>query len=337
MATQNILKIDSGTIEIGELPFDLLTVDKSEMLSVFCPANSEINSLQREDLIRKKQKFFIKISEFEQYLEYIFDRVERVVASQWVDTQVKANLLYEIGKRLVQKIHQDPLNKAHTEQFGRFVKSLIDMMLHSNEAVAHLIYLSSATPYKLSHSFNTSTFCMLLGQKIFGNNRKKLWLLGMGGVLLDIGMTRIDPAIINKKGKLTAPELEIVKQHTIISQRIIERLKLHPEIYAMAKYHHERFDGSGYPQGTKGEEIPVYARIAAVADVYDALTSDRAYKKQANNLTALREMYELREGFEPAILDALTEIVLKSQKLIKLFHSQIKKDDDTRFPVIEME
>ena len=108
----------------------------------------------------------------------------------------------------------------------------------------------------------------------------------------------------------------------------MERLKLDPEIIAMAQSHHERYDGSGYPRGLVGDEIPLVARISAVADVYDAITSNRIYRESLDQLSALTEMYDQRDRFDPQVLQALTEIVLKSEKLIKAFRDKFLSDEE---------
>lgn len=319
MATQNVIPISGGSIEIGHIGFDLLTLDTAGQLAVLAPSGSVIKNSQREELLVRSLPVFVRASQFNEYLEYVFDRIERVVTSQYVTPAIKADLMFQLGKRFVAQIHASTIDSALIDRFGRFVKSYIDLMLHSRESASQLLELTSSAIYSLSHSFNTCTFSMLIGQKLFGNNRIKLWELGMGGMLIDIGMARIDPMIRNKKGGLTPGEMDQVRKHTLISGRFLERLNFDRQIIAMGLYHHERFDGSGYPSGLAGEEIPLYARIAAVADVYDAITSDRAYRQRADQIPALAEMFEQRNKFDPQVLDALASIVLKSEKLIKAF------------------
>ena len=101
----------------------------------------------------------------------------------------------------------------------------------------------------------------------------------------DIGKIGIDDKILNKPGKLTKDEFEIIKTHTLIGARMLEEMesiKTKPLIkmaYQICRWHHERYDGKGYPDGLKGDDIPISAQVVALADVYDALVSDRVYKK----------------------------------------------------------
>lgn len=319
MATQNVIPVSGGTIELGFINFDLLTLDSAGQLTILAPAGTTIQNLQREEMLVRPVPVYVRAGQFTEYLEYVFDRIERIVTSQYVPPAIKADLMFQLGKRFVTQIHASSVDSALIDRFGRFVKAYIDLMLHSRDAASQLLELTSSAVYSLSHSFNTCTFCMLIGQKFFGNNRIKLWELGMGGMLIDIGMARIDPAIRNKKGTLTPAEMDLVRKHVLVSSRFMERLNLDSQIIAMGRSHHERYDGSGYPSGYVGEEIPLYARIAAVADVYDAITSDRSYRQHADQIPALAEMYEQREKFDPQVLDALAGIVLKNERLIRAF------------------
>lgn len=131
----------------------------------------------------------------------------------------------------------------------------------------------------------------------------------------DVGKIKIPDTILNKPARLTEKEFEVMKLHTVYGAEILSKLLSRdedPEYFDIAqnvaKYHHERYDGTGYPEGLKGEEIPLEARIMALADVYDALTSDRVYKKAYPNSMA-REI--LKEGagtqFDPDLCELFLE------------------------------
>jgi HD-GYP domain-containing protein (c-di-GMP phosphodiesterase class II) len=316
-------EIPAGIIEMGIIPFDLHIQQNDGEIAIFAAAGSEINNEQRELLISDDKKFLVDNSQYDKYLGYVKERIEKLVVSQFVSDIDKADLFFKLGQELVESVHDNPLDRSIADNFARYIKAHIDLMMHSREASSRLLDLSSSAPYELSHSFNSCIFCMLIGQKIFGNNRKKLWELGMSGMLMDIGMFTISPKIRFKYEGLTAGERSVVQRHTLTSRRIIEHLNLDKNIYYVGFYHHERYDGSGYPSGLVGEEIPIYARIAAVADVYDAITSNRSYSEPSDHINALIEMYNQREKFDPVVLNALTEIVLKREKIVKAFKEKV--------------
>jgi putative two-component system response regulator len=183
--------------------------------------------------------------------------------------------------------------------------------------------LSQAAEYKdeetAQHIERMSRYCALLAEKL-GMDEVEVDLLLHASPMHDIGKIGIPDSILLKPGPLTAEEWEIMKTHTMIGAGILDSPSSdyleHGRVIALT--HHERWDGSGYPRGLSGEDIPLYGRICAVADVFDALTSKRPYKQPYPNEKALRIMREGRgTHFDPAILDLFMdslEQVLAIQK-----------------------
>lgn len=141
------------------------------------------------------------------------------------------------------------------------------------------------------HSMRVSQLACLLGEKI-GLNSDQLKALERGALLHDIGKIGISDTILHKPGKLTEDEWKIMKMHPDIGARIVERIPFLQESMSVVRYHHERWDGSGYPLGIKNTDIPLQARIFAVVDVFDALTSKRSYRKKASPNEAIKYLQE---------------------------------------------
>jgi HD-GYP domain-containing protein (c-di-GMP phosphodiesterase class II) len=127
-------------------------------------------------------------------------------------------------------------------------------------------------------------------------SRDQTMALAIGALFHDIGKTRIPLAILNKPGKLSDDEFTEMKKHSLYSAEVLRNAKgLPEEAYDMGLHHHERYDGTGYPHGLKGDEICFGSQLCAIADVYDALTSDRCYKNGIDRVEALRKLYEWSE------------------------------------------
>ena len=124
-----------------------------------------------------------------------------------------------------------------------------------------------------------------------GGSQEEQDILNVAGQLHDIGKIGIRDDILLKPGRLTDEEFRIIKEHPVIGANIVERLGLWDREKNIIKCHHERFDGKGYPDGLAGENIPMLARILSVADVYDAIASDRAYRKRMEEAKILEIMY----------------------------------------------
>ncbi len=142
-----------------------------------------------------------------------------------------------------------------------------------------------------------------------GLSGEMLDLLGAGALLHDVGKVCIPDAILRKPGPLTCDEYETMKSHAALGAKILSRAGL-PEAVLIAKYHHKRFDGEGYPDGLKGEEIPLVARIVCVTDAVDSIVRDKVYQRGVSRRAARSEIVR-NSGtqFDPKIVAALAEIL----------------------------
>lgn len=158
------------------------------------------------------------------------------------------------------------------------------------------------------HSLRVSRLACLMGEKV-GLPNDQLKALERGALLHDLGKIGISDTILHKPGKLTEDEWKIMRTHPDIGARIVERIPFLQDCMPVVRYHHERWDGTGYPLGLKGNDIPVFARIFAVADVFDALTSKRSYRKRSTPEEAFAYLREQSNVlFDAQIVDALAEL-----------------------------
>lgn len=183
------------------------------------------------------------------------------------------------------------------------VDAVLDEVTRNPHAMVHLRDIRSADDYTLGHSVNVCILATLLGASQ-GLSYSKLRELTLGALLHDVGKTCIPQEILQKEGQLTELEMLEMRQHTT---RGFDILRHNPEISLLVAHvafqHHERWGGGGYPRGIKGTEILQYARIVSVADVYDALVSDRVYRRGLPPRRALNIMLEGSPGFfEPALV-----------------------------------
>ncbi|MFH1491305.1 MAG: HD domain-containing phosphohydrolase [Pseudomonadota bacterium] len=151
--------------------------------------------------------------------------------------------------------------------------------------------IESKDKYTEGHIERVSAYARELAE-ILNLSATDVQAIYKGGQLHDIGKLILDDAIINKPGRLTPEEFEMVKQHPLVGYKICHPLKSVRFALPVIRWHHEKLDGSGYPDGLKGEEIPVAARIMAIADVYDALTTKRSYKDTFSPLQAFTILEE---------------------------------------------
>lgn len=168
--------------------------------------------------------------------------------------------------------------------------------------------------YTKEHSIRVADYALLLAEKL-GMSKEEINDIYVMALLHDVGKIRISDNILKKSGKLTEEELKIIQKHTIIGENIIKSIPYIQNAAAGARYHHEYFNGKGYPDGLKGEEIPIEARIIAVADAFDAMTNDRVYKKKVDLETAKNEIIRgSNTQFDPYIAKNMLELI-NSEKL----------------------
>lgn len=164
--------------------------------------------------------------------------------------------------------------------FQRAFISILDDLMQNKNMVGHLTALSSHSPSLYHHSVNVAVLATAVGMSI-GYNRNQLMDLGIGAMLHDIGKVNLPEELLHKKERWTDEEMEIAKQHTVNGfnllrkQHDISLLSAH-----VCLQHHERLNGSGYPQGLSGKNIHEYAQIVGICDVYDSLTSPRPWRKR---------------------------------------------------------
>ncbi len=176
--------------------------------------------------------------------------------------------------------------------------------------------------YTGNHTARVTEFSYLLAQQM-ELPQKDLHLIRIGTPLHDIGKIGIDDAILRKPSKLTPAEFEIMKTHTVKGAKILEQVEDLKDVIPIVLYHHERWDGLGYPEGLAGEDIPQLARIVAVADAFDAMTSDRPYRKGMPAEVAFAEVEkQMGKQFDPKAATAFLRI---KQRIIQEMQSETKR------------
>lgn len=241
---------------------------------------------------------YSKLQEFKIYYVYIY-KTETVHESSFNITDINDDQKNYIDNiNIVKDMIQDlasgkELDFIKAEQVSDKIYSKINDVGSLMECV-NSIKISDG--YTYSHSINVSVYSMLLG-KWMGFNERQLGEITMAGLLHDVGKSQIPLEILNKKTPLTDAEFEEMKKHTIYGFNIVKELKdVDIEVKRAVIMHHEKENGTGYPYGIKGSQKNLYSKIITVADIFDAITSDRAYKGRQTPFMAFKELEKI--GFD---------------------------------------
>lgn len=224
------------------------------------------------------------------------------------------SLLYQAkAKKNAIVLEADPLTLRERNLRQQRKRQILIVEFRNGESGLHVQHIRALTEKILDHLLEKTS-----DYKISAEEQDNIPL---ASALHDIGKITIDETILNKPGRLTKEEFEVIKTHCMQGANMLRRLEnfedepLLQTAYDIARWHHERWDGRGYPDGLKGNDIPLSAQIVSLADVYDALTSERCYKEAFSHETAMRMILNGECGaFNPLLLECLTDIQAELQK-----------------------
>jgi putative nucleotidyltransferase with HDIG domain len=192
-------------------------------------------------------------------------------------------------------------------RLSQSIKGLREMSWSTLEALARTIDANS--PWTAGHSERVTLLAVAIGRRM-GLGPDEIDRLHRGGLLHDVGKIGISPVILDKPGALTQEERAIVQEHPTVGARILEPIEAFADVLGIVKYHHERHNGQGYPEGLRGAQIPLLARVTAVADVYDALVSERPYRGRWKVERARSHIADMAGIlFDPAVVTAFLSLM----------------------------
>ncbi|MEM1111365.1 MAG: HD-GYP domain-containing protein [Pseudomonadota bacterium] len=191
---------------------------------------------------------------------------------------------------------------ADIETVREAVNPLIESVFRNQEAVAALLRLKESGDYRYRHSISMALWAVILGKHI-GLHRNELEKLAIGCTMCDVGMTELPRSMLDQPEELSARQRRIVQAHPKLgAEMVADSDDVDFEILAIIEYHHERLDGSGYPRGISGAQIPLLARIAGLADTYDAMITPRPYAAARTSHEAAQELLDSKGRFFTASL-----------------------------------
>lgn len=192
----------------------------------------------------------------------------------------------------------------------RSVEPMVESITRNPDACIWLARMKQADTYTYQHSIGCSIWAVALGRQL-GLPKPDLRSLAIGGLLFDVGKLQVDKELIDSNRKLSDEEYQVVQNHVQLGLDAVKKSGLmNKDALEMIEYHHERHDGSGYPRGLKGDQIPIFARIAAIVDCYDAITSHRSYAKALPPSIAIKMLYEWRDvDFQAELVEEFIQAV----------------------------
>ena len=280
------------------------------------------------DLIRS---YVIKVGDLGKYSRYAFTLYGVIMVIVHIQRIVQDSVAEEIRNKeyLEQEVDRQ------TKVLKKNQKKMHDMLGQTITALSQTV--DAKDRYTNGHSRRVAEYSKMLAARM-GKSEEEQEQIYYAGLLHDVGKIRIPDEIINKPGRLTQEEFNYIKLHPVTGYNILKGILDNPVLAVGAKFHHERYDGTGYPNGLIGESIPEVARIIGVADAYDAMTSNRSYRN-AMTQQAVREQIEQGKGtqFDPEIADHMLALIDQDTEYVMRQTTQMHKNilvvDDERINV----
>ncbi|MBF0540034.1 MAG: HD-GYP domain-containing protein [Nitrospirae bacterium] len=223
----------------------------------------------------------------------VSDELRAAALNDSLPSKERAKAVYNFSLQIMKNLLNSPTAK-NISQGKIYINETVDTILSDDETAKQLLKITSHDFYTYTHSVNVGVLSVLLSKRLFkGSSTHNMHELGAGYFLHDMGKTKVDSNIINKPGRLNEEELNEMRTHPFQGYKILQAAnELTEECRIIVMQHHEREDGNGYPRKLKGNEIHDYGRIGCIADVFDALTAERSYKKSLTAFEALKIMKE---------------------------------------------
>ncbi len=251
------------------------------------------------------EDFYIQEDDLFKYYRHATDTLRKIVANPKISFEKKAKKVYEVSKNIMKEFFENNASEKILRSSDEVMEIMEECFQDTDVGFYGISKITNKDYYTYTHSVNVGLYCMTYGVKI-NMKHDEIRMLGLGGMLHDVGKSKIAAGILNKKGLLTPQEYQIVKNHAPLGGQILDEMNCYAHsVIDMATQHHEKFKGGGYPKGIVGNEISYFARICKVMDVYDALTTRRSYKKAMNPFDTLTLMKkQMLDEFDIKVLDS---------------------------------
>ncbi len=232
--------------------------------------------------------------------------------SDWRDESAQAWLILDSLVDDVNAIfeHVSDGGTLNVIRLKKSVEPVVDSMSRNPDACIWLARLKQHDQYAYQHSLSASIWAVALGRQL-GLPRHDLRSLAMGCMLMDVGKLRVDPSLLQAPRPLSEGEADRMREHVAHGVDIVrESGMMNQDVIDIVAHHHERFDGSGYPQGLAGDQVPAFARIAAIVDTYDAVTSNRSHASAISPSDAIKLLYQSRNiEFQAELVEVFIQAV----------------------------
>lgn len=257
-------------------------------------------------------ELYVKLENEAMWQEWMAERMHQFLNDERFSQQEKAHLIYQTSVSALDSLFTDPSSPENASKAVKFVKHCVEFLTHSKDGFHELFNSSNQTLVEKAHGIHCAAYSITLARHLGYKDDHELFALGVGSVLHDIGKTKIKKSILEKQGPLDEQEWTEIRKHSRYGYQMTEKYKDIPDLArTIILQHHERSDGSGYPDGLT-HTIHPFSKIVAIADVFDSMTSHRPYKAQSPSFKTMLELLSTQMGrLDKNMLVAFIEMMKK--------------------------
>jgi len=253
---------------------------------------------------------YVNAGDRKSYRRYLETNLRAILTDERTDLSKKLELAYEAASGLIEDVWRNPASADTMRRAEKLVNDTFICAIEQKRSIKYLLSVMSSAYTVYSHSVNVCLYALALAKEL-GMGTEEIQHFGLGALLHDVGKTKVDKRILDKRGPLTIEERRVFERHPEFGAEILEGEGLPADsIYHVALEHHEACDGSGYPQRLKRDQIHPHAKVCYVIDVFDDLTSDKTYRRGVPAYEGLRVMRDEMSGcFESEVWRKLAALL----------------------------
>ena len=297
-APDGFLRIPLGLLRLDEVAdFQLYLAPPGRGPVLYRERNLAFTDANRCRLMESGvEAVFVPDTDERAYRNYLERNLDAILDDPLLSPEQKSGVLYGSLVWVVEDVMHDPRAAGVVERSSNIVANTCKFLYDEQTTLEHLMQVMSFDYYTFTHSVNVFVFAMALGQRVFPEEQLRGGF-GLGALLHDVGKSQVPDEIVNAKGRLSDAQFAIMKMHPVYGYEMLKEKGEMPEVaLCMARNHHERWTGGGYPDGLVGEKIPPEVRVLTIADIFDALTTKRSYKAEMATFHALKLMRDEMGG-----------------------------------------
>lgn len=231
----------------------------------------------------------------------------------YTEDRSKVSLSNSVRERIshgIQSIYNDTDTANLANTTASITNDLLNAIDQNNAIAIDISELKTSDEYTFKHSVDVATISMILGKQM-GLSKQEIFEIGVTGLLHDVGKTKVPLEILNKPGRLNDEEFDIMRQHSVFGYRMVkDKPDFNPQIALGVLQHHEKINGSGYPMGVNEQQISPYAKILSVADIYDALITERPYKQAFSQRDAVEMIMSMTHELDMRAMKSFLESMI---------------------------